>query len=1054
MRSGKGKVHVRTMLILLLLTTISCLFIYHNYILGDQLLVFTDTGSDTKEQYIAWYTNIAQMLRNGTMTGWDFQDGLGASAYNMNLFAPFLWIAYLVGRFFGPQHIPGAMVYILILEIILAGQSCYLMLSERPFQEQAKLFASYMYAFCGYLLVWGQHYSLGSVVVFMPLLIMCVEKSIRRYEALPGVALFSGVVLLNGYYQGYMVLLGTAIYVTLRVLVYEERPFKERLRRYIAIGLSMAGGLLIGAVNLLPSLAAVGESSRMSGSSSLLARIIRNLSLWTKEYYRTLLYRFFGINLQGAGNDFMGSGNYYEAASVFFSVLFIILLVQFVWTFPKRKGSVRQKAAIAAGVAIGLFMILVKAGSLPFNAFVYAFSRHTFLLMPFFAMIAADVLTQIFAEGYVSLPAVLISALVITAVYAKAYRNNGAPVYETNALVLCVGAWVMLAALLRFKRKRINLQQLIYVLGAALIVTNLSDASLTARYRITVNKSYSTYSDETYYGDTVNALNWISENDTSGYYRIEKDYTEAGEYLDSMIQQYSGVSTYNSMQTGSMLTFIKTLWPQLWTGYDRNHTNFRSAVHDETMAGLVGVKYLLSHSDDLTTNGYELVYQTGEVYVYRLALTDTAAHFFTDTLDTETFEESMNELDTRGLLSRVLLLDAEAASESGVDSDAASTVAGDQTNAKQPLSAYTKQELEDAVDEEQAAALGYTRQADGWTINGEGNASIPLNTKAVSAEDRVWAEFTVESDDSAYLYIYAGDDRPVTYLNSDEHTYSMEIPTDAEEIRIVTDAAEVYTIRSLRIYAGEETAFQNEEVSLQREGGSVLSGTVEAKTDGYVMVGIPYQTGWSLTVDGEKADIVTGDYTFIAFAVSAGSHSFTLSYSVPLYTISKRISGGSLALWLIWFTLAQLISFLRWLRSRIQDVRKQRALRKEERAAEKRAKKAEGGGRLFGIGRKKEKAGTESENLQPGTEGLSDEAGQSETAGPEPTRQLEAEESSETETLSKTEASKTAEPVAAQAFPEGAAEDKPDLTEEEKQSGPADNLVNAPEKEGPVDTSI
>lgn len=65
--------------ILTILLTISCLFIYLGFIVGNKFFMFGDIGSDTESQYVMWYSSIADKLRAGTFSFWDFKNGFGAN---------------------------------------------------------------------------------------------------------------------------------------------------------------------------------------------------------------------------------------------------------------------------------------------------------------------------------------------------------------------------------------------------------------------------------------------------------------------------------------------------------------------------------------------------------------------------------------------------------------------------------------------------------------------------------------------------------------------------------------------------------------------------------------------------------------------------------------------------------------------------------------------------------------------------------------------------------------------------------------------------------------
>ncbi|MDD3797490.1 MAG: YfhO family protein, partial [Lachnospiraceae bacterium] len=605
MEQSKKNTDGKTLLWLWLLILGGCLLIFHSFLLGNETLVFADVGSDTKQQYIMWYNGIVNHLREGSFAAWDFNNGFGVNELSMSLTEPFLMLVYFLGTLFGPENITLYMVYIQILKILLAGTACYYFLSAFSIKEPSKLLAAFMYAFNGYLMVWGQHYQLGSVVVWMPLLLLFIEKTLKNWKYCFGVAAMSGITILSGFYQGYMVMLGCGIYVCIRVLLYDPRSWKKKWSRFGLEAISMGFGVLMGALNLFPSISTVlGTSSRLSAQSSLLQRIVDNISLWPGDYYKTAMYRLFGSNLQGSANQYGGYANYYEAVSLFFSTLFIILLLQYVFTIHRQKNTGKlQKAAQYIGVAAGVFTVAVELGSLIFNGFAYAFSRHTFLLMPFFALLCGKVLDQILEEKKISWIGMFLSLGAILVVYAKAYRNMDDVNYKTNALMLCLTGLAMAAALIWSLRKKADQKLCYQILLLALFVNILSDTTLCYRYRATLKKNDISYYQDTYESSVNRALAWLEAEDNS-FYRIEKDFHNASSYMDSLAQNYMSVSTYNSTQNSNIAKFVSTLWPQLLTGYDNNHYEFTNTVNESTMAALTGVKYLLSKNAELNVPDY------------------------------------------------------------------------------------------------------------------------------------------------------------------------------------------------------------------------------------------------------------------------------------------------------------------------------------------------------------------------------------------------------------------------------------------------------------------
>ena len=81
----RRKIRGITIWTLVALMLAGCLFVFHNYIFGNEVMVYSGVGSDTKQQYIMWYKGIANRLRAGDISAWDFHSGLGISQLDNNL---------------------------------------------------------------------------------------------------------------------------------------------------------------------------------------------------------------------------------------------------------------------------------------------------------------------------------------------------------------------------------------------------------------------------------------------------------------------------------------------------------------------------------------------------------------------------------------------------------------------------------------------------------------------------------------------------------------------------------------------------------------------------------------------------------------------------------------------------------------------------------------------------------------------------------------------------------------------------------------------------------
>ena len=63
-----------------------------------------------------------------------------------------------------------------------------------------------------------------------------------------------------------------------------------------------------------------------------------------------------------------------------------------------------------------------------------------------------------------------------------------------------------------------------------------------------------------------------------------------------------------------------------------------------------------------------------------------------------------------------------------------------------------------------------------------------------------------------------------------------------------------------------------------------LTVSVNATGDGFVFLPIPYQNGWTASVNSEKADILRADYGFMAIPVQEGNSIIAMEYNIPFVT--------------------------------------------------------------------------------------------------------------------------------------------------------------------------
>lgn len=803
---------VRALCFLFLLLSASCSFIFRDYLYGNDLMIFNDIGSDTWQQYIMNYTSIVNHLRDGSFSLWDFNNGLGINQFNFNLFDPFLMLLYGAGVVLGPAHMLLYINVIQILKIMVAAFAFYWFLSQFSFSVLSKMITSYAYALNGFLLVWGQHYQFGTVVIYFLLMLLFCEKFIQKKK---GKALFPVMVFLCGIYSvyfTYMCLAATGLYLLFRILMLDGLTWKERIQRFLLGCAEMIMGVGMSLVVFLPMAEVLlNVSSRLESDGTGLLDFLRQcFTPYSRKFYLSMLKRMFSSNLQNGYGLAKGPQqyvmNYYEDPVLFCSTLAVFLNVQFLAVLRKADMTKRAKRVLYGVAALILVGTALPVGGTVFNYFTLPTQRYTFVLMTVFLLLMAWMWDYMRKGGKLNLVLILAVTALMGWAYWCGYEQAGFQEYRTNILILTVtGILTAVCLTLLCFLKDIQIRNVILgVMGVVLVVNVVSEGGTNYQNRVTMKKTdvpaevmvqetqryeeMRTSDDkeikyraeiekpqdffrEMYRVDLADCLNYLKENDPT-FYRVEKDYISGTVSMDSSGQGYRGISTYNSVMNGNVKEFVETCYPELFFA-DHNHYTFWNNVDDNWLAAFLGVKYILSGNGEPDETKYKLLDQVGSLYIHENVLDAQTAHFYTQDIS----EESLKELCT---------------------------------------------------EENREELLG----------------------EAIALEDGTE----------------------------------------------IGDASEIQTLKSEE----QETAEQNSSVTLDApQKDSVVTGSVHAEADGYALFMIPYEKGWSLTIDGEKAELLRGDIGFLACEVPEGDHTILLTFEAP------GLKAGTIGSVLFWILFAQ-----------------------------------------------------------------------------------------------------------------------------------------------------
>lgn len=342
------------------------------------------------------------------------------------------------------------------------------------------------------------------------------------------------------------------------------------------------------------------------------------------------------------------------------------------------------------------------------------------------------------------------------------------------------------------------------------------------------------------------------------------------------------------------------------------------------MLNLLGVRYLETTADNIPA-GYDILYQSGENVIAENKNAFPSVYFTDDTVSQEWFE-TLDPYEKLDVITRKTVVDS-AKSPSGTDSLSERDGGAD---APPALSAWTPRlaagELPDGLDIRPAE--------DGWEVTAEDTCTLAIDIRNPVPGDIVLCQFHVENfswktpvviDVNGIRNKLSGAFAPYPNGNSDFHYQlstdsargvdRLEITFSKGHYRLTDVQWRLYDTDFLteKEYTPLAPAQPNAE-DVQGNGHQVLSGSVTAKSDGYLATTVPLQNGLTILADGQKAELVTVNEAFAGIFLEKGEHKIDIFFSPPGKTAGCIISITSAVGYIIFLLAAAFRSVSRYVK--------------------------------------------------------------------------------------------------------------------------------------------
>ncbi len=600
--------------ILVLLYLIMPFFLFFNdFFLLRKLFYFFDIGSDTLNLYFPWLKHYALMESHGFWHWWSFYMGMGQIFPTFLVLEP-AWFIFNHYVFFWKDAWMYSFHIIYFGEILVSAVVMYYFLRDLGLLRVVALAGALLWQFSGYMIIGAAWYVFPYYTMAGSFIFLGLEKIFKGKNP---VWFIYGVYLLS--YNLYFFLTYGMFFLLYFIARAVELQLSGKQLRRVLITIIGVGILAVLAdmVNLLPRWQQIIFSPRVEGEVSPFKMLLANPEPvgWAKRVATTIL-RFFGNDMAGYATGTQIWRNYLEAPAFYVGLLSLLLLPQFFVYASRRK-------KLIWGIFLGFWLIVafVPIVRHAVNLFAGNYFRGTidFFLSATLLIIAMRGFDYVLRQKKINMKLLIASVVFYAGMILLAQVIDD--IRTRKFLILLVLAFMIVYGYLLFLLTTDYYRWGIILL---LVVLPLEAGYLSqpAYYHRMVADSSFEYNWGGYRDNTIMALEIIRREDTSKFFRVEKDYRSGqaihGSTNDAMVQDYFGTASYNSFNNLNYIRFLE--YEGIIQPGSLSQTQWAQGVVGYPLAmSLVGVKYFLTKdfNSPMLKLGFSIVDTAGDVLVLK-----------------------------------------------------------------------------------------------------------------------------------------------------------------------------------------------------------------------------------------------------------------------------------------------------------------------------------------------------------------------------------------------------------------------------------------------------
>lgn len=789
---------------------------------------------DLNAQYVYYFDYMFDVLRgkeslfyswSGSLSGEFF----GTFAYY--LASPFNFIVWIFPR---GNITEGIMTMLLVKSAAVGFTSAVYLKKQRGFSNLTVILFSVSFALCGYFMAHTLNPMWLDGLIALPFVITGVERVCDKKKFLLYVLSLLYIFIAN-FYIGYMVGIFSALYFIYYLAsgYSESKSVREFAKSALLYGLSSVSAIMLACPVLIPVVKAL-RNGKIGGDAADLS-LAENFNL-SDMFIKLFPATYDTERPEGLPMLYCGS------LALIFAVVY----------FTLRKIPLRRR--IAGGFLLGFMALsmyikpldmLWHGGQVPvWMPFRYAFTV-VFLLVIF----GAEAFESIEEMRMKTIGGVFF-LLLGTLLFCDYYAGNSH--FDTKLVIVIplIALGIFAAFLAAYKSRRNKVMNCVLI---GLVCAELLTNACVYLHKMDDDVYYSER--KSYVGDipeTRKIVEQLREYD-NGFYRAEKTFHRT--VNDPMAVGLYGASHSTSVYNEKVLELMRTL------GYGARDHYSRYDGATSLTDDIFGFKYVLSKDA-------------------RFVPYSETAPIENDS-DVTVYENP----DAFGL---AFLAD------SGIEY---SMISGDPFSAQEELAGLLAGNFEELYHPITDTIFGCENINIGSTT--DGHISYKKRIKDESAS--IFYDVEMPERGRAYLYfptdyerncdLYLNDKYFKKYFNNENHTivclgefsegesFKAELKLSADDAYI-KEAQFFYTTDAEISAWNEKIRAMNENTAVTRTGKAELEINVSAAENQVLFTSIPYEEGWSVEIDGERAKISTCvNRALMCVEVPPGDHKITLKFT-------------------------------------------------------------------------------------------------------------------------------------------------------------------------------